>query len=80
MWEPARWLGPMNLDELGDTCHGTRAARNHCERHSSASSELAKERTHLVRQLCFIRVRNGQIVEGWNNFDFATMSTQLQPA
>jgi len=30
--------------------------------------------------MCFIRVRDGQIVEGWNNFDFATMSTQLQPA
>ena len=30
--------------------------------------------------MCWVRVRNGQIVEGWNNFDFATMSTQLQPA
>ena len=30
--------------------------------------------------MCIIRVRDGQIVEGWNNFDFATMSTQLQPA
>jgi len=30
--------------------------------------------------MCFVRVRNGQIVEGWNNFDMATMSTQLQPA
>jgi steroid delta-isomerase-like uncharacterized protein len=30
--------------------------------------------------MCCIRVRDGQIVEGWNNFDFATMSTQLQPA
>jgi steroid delta-isomerase-like uncharacterized protein len=28
--------------------------------------------------MCFIRVRNGQIVEGWNNFDFATMTAQLQ--
>jgi len=28
--------------------------------------------------MCIVRVRNGQIVEGWNNFDFATMSTQLQ--
>jgi steroid delta-isomerase-like uncharacterized protein len=27
-----------------------------------------------------VRVRDGQSVEGWNNFDFATMSTQLQPA
>ena len=24
------------------------------------------------------RVANGQIVEGWNNFDFATMSAQLK--
>jgi len=30
--------------------------------------------------MCFVRVRDGQIVEGWNNFDLATMSTQLQPA
>lgn len=30
--------------------------------------------------MCIVRVRNGQIVEGWNNFDFATMNTQLQPA
>ena len=29
--------------------------------------------------MCFVRVRNGKIVEGWNNFDFATMSSQLQP-
>jgi len=30
--------------------------------------------------MCIVRVRNGKIVEGWNNFDFATMSAQLQPA
>ena len=30
--------------------------------------------------MCFVRVRDGQIVESWNNFDLATMSTQLQPA
>jgi steroid delta-isomerase-like uncharacterized protein len=26
----------------------------------------------------FARVANGKIVEGWNNFDFATMQAQLQ--
>ena len=31
--------------------------------------------------MCWVRVENGKFVEGWNNFDFATMSTQLlQPA
>jgi steroid delta-isomerase-like uncharacterized protein len=30
--------------------------------------------------MCWVRVRDGQLVEGWNNFDFATMSAQLQPA
>ncbi|HEY3136150.1 MAG TPA: ester cyclase [Blastocatellia bacterium] len=27
--------------------------------------------------MTFLRVRDGQIVEAWNNFDFATMNTQL---
>jgi len=27
--------------------------------------------------MTFLRVRNGKIVEAWNNFDFATMNTQL---
>jgi steroid delta-isomerase-like uncharacterized protein len=27
--------------------------------------------------MCMARVRNGQIVEGWNNFDFGTMNAQL---
>ena len=30
--------------------------------------------------MCMVRVRDGRIVEGWNNFDFATMQAQLQPA
>ena len=30
--------------------------------------------------MCIARVRDGQLVEGWNNFDFSTMSAQLQPA
>jgi len=30
--------------------------------------------------MCMVRVRDGQLVEGWNNFDFAAMSAQLQPA
>ena len=30
--------------------------------------------------MCWVRVRDGQLVEGWNNFDFSTMSAQLQPA
>jgi steroid delta-isomerase-like uncharacterized protein len=28
--------------------------------------------------MVILRVRNGQLVEGWNNFDFGTMSAQLQ--
>ena len=28
--------------------------------------------------MCWVRVRDGQLVEGWNNFDFATMNAQLQ--
>ena len=28
--------------------------------------------------ICIVRVRDGQLVEGWNNFDFATMLSQLQ--
>jgi steroid delta-isomerase-like uncharacterized protein len=27
--------------------------------------------------MCIARVKNGQIVEAWNNFDFLTMHTQL---
>jgi hypothetical protein len=27
--------------------------------------------------MCFVRVRNGQLVEGWNNFDFEAMFTQM---
>jgi steroid delta-isomerase-like uncharacterized protein len=30
--------------------------------------------------MCWVRVRDGQLVEGWNNFDFAAMSAQLRPA
>jgi steroid delta-isomerase-like uncharacterized protein len=30
--------------------------------------------------MCFVRVKDGKLVEGWNNFDFATMNSQLQPA
>ena len=30
--------------------------------------------------ICIMRIRNGQIAEAWNNFDFATMNAQLQPA
>jgi len=32
-----------------------------------------------ITGMCIVRVRDGQIVEGWNNFDFATMGAQLQP-
>jgi len=27
--------------------------------------------------MCFVRIRDGKIVEAWNNFDFLTMHTQL---
>ena len=27
--------------------------------------------------MCIARVKNGQFVEAWNNFDFLTMHTQL---
>ena len=27
--------------------------------------------------MCIIRVRDGQIVEGWNNFDFLSLYQQL---
>jgi steroid delta-isomerase-like uncharacterized protein len=27
--------------------------------------------------ICIMRIRDGQIVEAWNNFDFATMNAQL---
>jgi hypothetical protein len=27
--------------------------------------------------MTFLRVRDGKIVEAWNNFDFATMNAQL---
>jgi hypothetical protein len=30
--------------------------------------------------MCFVRVRDGQIVESWNNFDMTTLGMQLQPA
>jgi len=29
--------------------------------------------------MCFVRVRDGQIIESWNNFDMATLGMQLQP-
>jgi steroid delta-isomerase-like uncharacterized protein len=29
--------------------------------------------------MTFLRIREGQIVEAWNNFDFATMTAQLSP-
>jgi hypothetical protein len=29
--------------------------------------------------MAFLRIREGQIVEAWNNFDFATMNAQLSP-
>jgi len=27
--------------------------------------------------MTFIRIQNGKIIEGWNNFDFMTMYKQL---
>jgi predicted ester cyclase len=27
--------------------------------------------------MCFVRVKDGRIIEGWNNFDFATMFQQM---
>jgi len=30
-----------------------------------------------ITGMCFLRIRDGKIVEGWNNFDFLAMHSQL---
>jgi predicted ester cyclase len=48
-------------------------AAGYCE----VSAKTAKGRDVSFSGLCVIRCKNGQLVEGWNSFDFLKMYQQL---
>jgi predicted ester cyclase len=37
----------------------------------------ATKKTAKFTGMCFLRIKNGKFVEGWNNFDFLTLHRQL---
>lgn len=46
--------------------------------HRSASLGFAStDRPVIFEGMCIVRIRDGQIVEAWNSFDFMTMYQQL---
>jgi steroid delta-isomerase-like uncharacterized protein len=62
----------------GDTLAGRCVVRGTHRGHTLGFA--ATNRPVEFTGMCFARVRNGQIVETWNNFDLASMVAQLQPA
>jgi len=59
---------------------GDRAAARCRVRATHAGDSLGVAATNNAVEfdgLCIVRVRDGQIVEAWNNFDFMSMSQQL---
>ena len=61
-------------------CEGDRAAARCRVRATHEGDALGVAATHAPVEfdgLCLIRVRDGQIVEAWNNFDFASLNRQL---
>ncbi len=61
-------------------CEGDRAAARCRVRATHAGGGLGVAATNNPIEfdgLCIVRVRDGQIVEAWNNFDFMSMFQQL---
>ena len=61
-------------------CEGDRAAARCSVRATHQGDSLGVAATNNPVEfdgLCIIRVRDGQIVEAWNNFDFATLNRQI---
>jgi steroid delta-isomerase-like uncharacterized protein len=61
-------------------CEGDRAAARCVVRATHAGEGLGVAATNNPVEftgMCIIRVRDGQIVEAWNNFDFASLNQQI---
>ena len=61
-------------------CEGDRAAARCTVRATHAGDSLGVAATHnpvAFDGLCIVRVRDGKIVEAWNNFDFARLNQQI---
>ncbi len=59
----------------GDRVAGRCTARG--THRSDALGFAATDRAVVFDGMCIVRIRDGQIVEAWNNFDFLTMYQQL---
>ena len=61
-------------------CEGDRAAARCTVRATHGGDALGVAATNNAVEfdgLCIIRVRDGKIVEAWNNFDFARLNRQI---
>lgn len=67
--------------EIADTvCEGDKIAVRCVVRGTHSGEGLgmaASDRPVAFTGMAILRVRDGQIIEAWNNFDFQTMTTQI---
>lgn len=70
----------MRVDVVDTVCEGDKIAARCIVRGTHHGDTLGMAATHRPVEftgITILRVRDGQIVEAWNNFDFQTMTTQL---
>jgi steroid delta-isomerase-like uncharacterized protein len=70
----------IHIEVVDTVCDGDKIAARCVVRGTHTGAGLGIDATHRTVEftgMTFLRVRDGQIVEAWNNFDFPRMYQQL---